>query len=248
MGNLRSREDRTHDRFVQFAATRDAELRDELVTAHLGLAHQLARRFANRGEASDDLVQVASVALIKSVDRFDPERGVEFSTFATRTIIGELKRHFRDKGWAVRAPRRIQELYLELGHAIGSLSQELGRSPTVAELAASTGASEEAVLEALEAGQGYRTSSIDVPDRQDEAMSARLGTYDTRFAGVDDRSVLAPALARLPSREQAILRLRFVEGLTQSEIAKRIGVSQMHVSRLLAASLAQLREAFEETP
>src|SRR5579859_8181524 len=141
----------TREKFVELANTRDPRLRDELVTAHLGLAHQLARRFANRGEAYDDLVQVASLAIVKSVDRFDPERGVEFSTFATRTVIGELKRHFRDKGWAVRAPRRIQELYLELGHAIGALSQELGRSPTVAELASHTGASEEAVLEALEA-------------------------------------------------------------------------------------------------
>jgi len=233
-------------KFVAFAETRNPELRDELVTAHLGLAHQLARRFTNRGEAYDDLVQVASLALVKSVDRFDPDRGVEFSTFATRTVIGELKRHFRDRGWAVRAPRRIQELYLELGHSIGTLSQELGRSPTVAELAGSTGASEEAVLEALEAGQGYRTSSIDVPDRQDETLANRIGGEDTNFAGVDDRSVLAPALARLPAREQAILRLRFVDGLTQSEIAGRIGVSQMHVSRLLASSLEQLRTAFAE--
>ena len=236
----------TKDKFAEFAASRDRALRDELVTAHLGLAHQLARRFANRGESYDDLVQVASMAIIKSVDRFDPDRGVEFSTFATRTVIGELKRHFRDKGWAVRAPRRVQELYLELGQAVSSLSQELGRSPTVPELAARTGASEEAVLEAIEAGQGYRTTSIDVPDRQDETLASRLGDTDSTFDRVDDRSVLAPALARLARREQTILRLRFVDGLTQSEIAKRVGVSQMHVSRLLAASLAQLRAAFTE--
>ncbi len=234
------------EKFVELAATGDPRLRDELVTAHLGLAHQLARRFANRGEAYDDLVQVASLAIVKSVDRFDPERGVEFSTFATRTVIGELKRHFRDRGWAVRAPRRIQELYLELGQTIGTLSQELGRSPTVPELAAAVGATEEAVLEALEAGQGYRTSSIDVPDRQDETLANRLGSEDAKYAGVDDRSVLAPAMAKLPPREQAILRLRFVDGLTQSEIAARIGVSQMHVSRLLAASLEKLRKEFSE--
>jgi len=236
----------TREKFAELAVTRDAALRDELVTAHLGLAHQLARRFANRGEAYDDLVQVASMAIVKSVDRFDPARGVEFSTFATRTVIGELKRHFRDKGWAVRAPRRIQELYLELGHAIGTLSQELGRSPTVAELAKATGASEEAVLEALEAGQGYRTSSIDVPDRQEETLANRIGTEDAKYASVDDRSVLAPALAKLAPREQKILQLRFVDGLTQSEIASRIGVSQMHVSRLLSASLERLRQAFAE--
>jgi len=137
---------------------------------------------------------------------------------------------------------------LELGHTIGTLSQELGRSPTVAELAASTGATEEAVLEALEAGQGYRTSSIDVPDRQEETLANRLGSEDSKYLAVDDRSVLAPALAKLPPREQTILQLRFVDGLTQSEISARIGVSQMHVSRLLAASLAQLRQAFKEEP
>jgi RNA polymerase sigma-B factor len=181
---------------------------------------------------------------VKSVDRFDPERGVEFSTFATRTIIGELKRHFRDRGWAIRAPRRLQELYLELGQAAGDLSQELGRSPTVAELAKATGSSEEAVLEALEAGQGYRTSSIDAPDRQDDVLANRLGDNDPSFLGVDDRSVLAPALDRLPPRERAIIEMRFVDGLTQSEIALRIGISQMHVSRLLSSSLRTLRREF----
>ena len=235
--DVRRRSAEARAKFEAFAESGNPKLRDELVTAHLGLAHQLARRFANRGETFDDLFQVASLAVVKSVDRFDPNRGVEFSTFATRTVIGELKRHFRDKGWAVRAPRRIQELYLELG-----------RSPTVAELAASTGATEEAVLEALEAGQGYRTSSIDVPDRQEETLANRLGSEDSKYLAVDDRSVLAPALAKLPPREQTILQLRFVDGLTQSEISARIGVSQMHVSRLLAASLAQLRQAFKEEP
>jgi RNA polymerase sigma-B factor len=235
----------TREQFVRFAATRDPALRDQLVEAHLGLAHQLARRFANRGEPYDDLVQVASLAIVKSVDRFDPDRGVEFSTFATRTVIGELKRHFRDRGWAVRAPRRVQELYLELGQVIGSLSQELGRSPTVPELAAVTGATEESVLEALEAGQGYRSASIDVPDRQDETLASRLSEEDDTFAAVDDRTLLAPALEKLAPRERTILRLRFFDGLSQSEIAARVGVSQMHVSRLLAASLERLRAELE---
>jgi RNA polymerase sigma-B factor len=188
------------------------EAREVMITNNLGLAHQLARRFLHRGEPLDDLVQVASVALVKSVDRFDPERGVDFAAFATRTIIGELKRHFRDKGWAVRASRRVQELYLELGHATSTLVQQLGRSPTVAELAQATGATEEAV-----------------------------GEHDPRYESVEERALLAPALALLPPREQSILRMRFVEGLTQSEIAASIGVSQMHVSRLLAASLEVLR-------
>jgi RNA polymerase sigma-B factor len=239
---------RAREEFAEFATTRDPALRDQLVTAHLGLAHQLARRFANRGEPYDDLVQVASMAIVKSVDRFDPERGVEFSTFATRTTIGELKRHFRDKGWAVRAPRRVQELYLELGQVIGTLSQELSRSPTVPELATTTGASEEAVLEALEAGRAYRSASIDAPDRQDETLADRISTEDAKFSIVDDRDVLAPALAKLAPREQAILQLRFFDGLTQSEIAARIGVSQMHVSRLLAASLGRLRKSLDEDP
>jgi RNA polymerase sigma-B factor len=216
--------------------------REAMITDNLGLSHQLARRFLHRGEPLDDLVQVASVALVKSVDRFDPRRGVDFAAFATRTIIGELKRHFRDKGWAVRASRRVQELYLELGHATSTLAQQLGRSPTVAELAAAIGASEEAVIEAIEAGQGYRASSIDATDDEDHPLSARLGSPDAQYDTVEERVLLAPALATLPMRERAILRMRFMDGLTQSEIAAQIGVSQMHVSRLLSASLEQLRQ------
>lgn len=232
----------TRQRFVEFARSRDERLRNQLVEEHLGLAHQLARRFSNRGETYDDLVQVASLALVKAVDRFDPERGVEFSTFATRTVLGELKRHFRDKGWAIRAPRRIQGLYLELGPVIESQTHELGRPPTVAEMAAITGASEEAVLEALEAGQSYRTASIDAPDRHHGTIANRLGEVDAGFTGTEDRIMLAISLADLSERDRTILNLRFVEGLTQSEIATRVGISQMHVSRLIAASLARLRE------
>ena len=230
---------------MEYADRGDERLRNDLVEAHLGLARQLARRFTNRGEPYDDLVQVASLALVKSVDRFEPDRGVEFSTFATRTIIGELKRHFRDKGWAIRAPRRIQELYLAVRPAVETLTQELGRPPTVVEIAASVGANEESVLEALEAGQRYRTASIDAPDRQDGSIALRLGQGDGGFAGTDDRMLLAMSVADLPEREQAIIKLRFVEGLTQSEIAAQVGLSQMHVSRLLSASLAKLREAFD---
>jgi RNA polymerase sigma-B factor len=232
------------EQFVEFAHTRDEHRRNELVESHLGLAHQLARRFVSRGETYDDLVQVASLALVKAVDRFDPERGVEFSTFATRTVIGELKRHFRDRGWSIRAPRRVQELYLELGPATESLTQRFGRAPTVSEVAESIGSTEEAVLEAIEAGQSYRISSIDAPDRQDGSISTRLGDVDSGFAGAEDRLLLAISLADLTERERTILNLRFVEGLTQSDIADRIGMSQMHVSRLLATSLAKLREAF----
>jgi RNA polymerase sigma-B factor len=230
--------------WVTFARTRDPALRDRLVADNLGLARRLAHRFAHRGQPYDDLAQVASMALIKAVDRYDPGRNVAFSTFATGTIIGELKRHFRDRGWAVRAPRRIQELYLELGTLTESLGHRLGRSPTVAELAEEAGCSEESVLEAMEAGQGYRSASLDAPGAGSLTLGDRLATEDHGAALVEDRSVLGPALAALPERSRRIVKLRFFDGLTQSEIAAEIGISQMHVSRLLAASLAQLREAF----
>ncbi|HUZ43115.1 MAG TPA: SigB/SigF/SigG family RNA polymerase sigma factor [Acidimicrobiales bacterium] len=237
--------------FEEFARSRSDAVRDHLVNAHLGLAEYLARRFANRGEPLDDLIQVASIGLVKAVDRFDPERPVEFSTYATHTIVGELKRHFRDKGWAVRAPRRLQELYLRLGQVVAELSQELGRSPTVAELAAEMQASEEEVLEAMEAGQAYRFASLDAPapgpdDEGSSTLASQLGEDDLTMAAAEDRAALSPLLAALPPREQRILFLRFFQGLTQSEIATQLGISQMHVSRLLARSLSQLRAVAAE--
>jgi RNA polymerase sigma-B factor len=227
--------------FVEFAHSGDPGLRSELVEAHIGLAHHLARKFVYRGEPYDDLVQVGSLALIKAVDRFDPGRGVEFTTFASKTILGELKRHFRDKGWAIRAPRRLQELYLELNQSVASLSQDLGRSPTIAELAADTGAPEEQVLEALEAGQSYRSTSLDSTDFDDEGLGSRLGAEARGMGTVELRAILEPHVRALPEREQTILWFRFVVGLTQSEIASELGISQMHVSRLLAHSLTTLR-------
>ena len=194
-------------------------------------------------------MQVASLGLVKAVDRFDPDRGVEFSTYATHTIVGELKRHFRDKGWAVRAPRRMQELYLRLSKIISSLSQELGRSPTIEELAAEAEVSTEEVLEALEAGQAYRFSSLDAPapgDEDNDTLGGRFGDDDPRMADAENRASLSPLLAKLPEREQLILHMRFFEGLTQSEIATRLEISQMHVSRRLARSLAQLRSGVGE--
>jgi RNA polymerase sigma-B factor len=237
-------------KFDEYHRTGDAGLREELVTAHLGLAEYLARRFANRGEPLDDLVQVASVGLLKAVDRFDPERGLEFSTYATPTIVGELKRHFRDKGWAVRVPRRVQELHLRLGKVVSNLSQDLGRSPTIAEIAERAQASEEEVLEAMEAGRAYRFASLDAPgggsDEDAQSLSSQLGEDDPRLADIEHRVALSPLISELPRREQVILHLRFFEGLTQSEIANRLGISQMHVSRLLARSLAKLRGSAEE--
>ncbi|MEY9963138.1 RNA polymerase sigma-B factor [Streptacidiphilus sp. MAP12-16] len=235
--------------FVQLAALpREApervELRNQLVRMHIPLVEHLARRFRNRGEPLDDLTQVATIGLIKSVDRFDVDRGVEFSTYATPTIVGEIKRHFRDKGWAVRVPRRLQELRLSLTTATGELSQQHGRSPTVHELAERLGISEEEVLEGLESANAYSTLSLDVPDTDDEspAVADTLGAEDDALEGVEYRESLKPLLAQLPQREQRILVLRFFRNMTQSQIAAEVGISQMHVSRLLARTLAQLRD------
>ncbi|MFE4668924.1 RNA polymerase sigma factor SigF [Streptomyces sp. NPDC056716] len=221
-----------------------AELRNRLVRMHLPLVEHLARRFRNRGEPLDDLTQVATIGLIKSVDRFDPERGVEFSTYATPTVVGEIKRHFRDKGWAVRVPRRLQELRLALTTATAELSQLHGRSPTVHELAEKLAISEEEVLEGLESANAYSTLSLDVPDTDDEspAVADTLGAEDEALEGVEYRESLKPLLEDLPPREKRILLLRFFGNMTQSQIAQEVGISQMHVSRLLARTLAQLRE------
>ncbi|MFD7404945.1 RNA polymerase sigma factor SigF [Streptomyces sp. NPDC059866] len=221
-----------------------AELRNQLVRMHLPLVEHLARRFRNRGEPLDDLTQVATIGLIKSVDRFDPDRGVEFSTYATPTVVGEIKRHFRDKGWAVRVPRRLQELRLSLTTATAELSQLHGRSPTVHELAEKLSISEEEVLEGLESANAYSTLSLDVPDTDDEspAVADTLGAEDEALEGVEYRESLKPLLEDLPPREKRILLLRFFGNMTQSQIAQEVGISQMHVSRLLARTLAQLRE------
>ncbi|MFI1280368.1 MULTISPECIES: RNA polymerase sigma factor SigF [unclassified Streptomyces] len=235
--------------FIELRAMPDgsvekAELRNRLVRMHLPLVEHLARRFRNRGEPLDDLTQVATIGLIKSVDRFDPDRGVEFSTYATPTVVGEIKRHFRDKGWAVRVPRRLQELRLSLTTATAELSQQHGRSPTVHELAERLGISEEEVLEGLESANAYSTLSLDVPDTDDEspAVADTLGSEDEALEGVEYRESLKPLLEGLPPREKRILLLRFFGNMTQSQIAQEVGISQMHVSRLLARTLAQLRE------
>jgi RNA polymerase sigma-B factor len=220
--------------------------RDDLVTLNLPLVQFLARRFRDRGEPLEDLVQVGTIGLIKAVDRFDPERGVEFSTYATPTIVGEIKRHFRDKGWAIRVPRRLQELRMSLGQATAELSQRSGRAPTVAELATHLDISEDDVIEGLEGAQAYATTSLDAQVAGDEGdgsatLADRLGTEDLDLEAVEHRESLRPLLAALPSRERRILALRFFHGMTQSQIAEEVGVSQMHVSRLLAKSLATLR-------
>ncbi len=225
-------------------------LREQLVEQHIGLVEFLARRFRNRGEPLEDLVQVGTIGLLKAIERFDLEREVEFSTYATPTIVGELKRHFRDKGWAVRVPRRLQELHLELTKVVGHLGQDLGRSPTVPEIARSMGTTEETVLEGLEIAQAYNFTSLDAPIDTDDGGSTsfadQLGEDDEHLENLEYRASLAPEMAKLPERERKILYLRFFKGLTQSEIAERLDISQMHVSRLLNRTLANLRHALEE--
>ena len=225
----------------------DPSARDELVRLHLPLVEYLARRFRGRGEPLDDLVQVASLGLLKAIDRFDAERGVEFSTYATPTIIGELKRYFRDKGWAIRVPRRLQEIGLQLAQVMPDLSQELGRSPSIPEVAQRTGLSEEDVLEGINAAQVYSLKSLDAPVTEDGTNSvARLGAEDESLELLEAWSSIAHLLEKLPYRERKILHLRFVVGQTQSQIAEELEISQMHVSRLLSKTLAYLRAASEE--
>ncbi|SHF29991.1 SigB/SigF/SigG family RNA polymerase sigma factor [Streptoalloteichus hindustanus] len=228
---------------------RRAVLREKLVTEHLPVAQHIARRFSNRGEPHEDLVQVATLGLINAVDRFQPDRGVDFLSFAVPTIMGEVRRHFRDTGWAVRVPRRLKELHLSINAAIGELSQRLGRAPTPSELAGHLGISQEEVFEGLEATNAYRSASLDdmlVADDDSVSLGDAIGEVDTELAQVEYRETLKPLLARLPERERTVLVLRFFGNMTQTQIAERIGVSQMHVSRLLARTLAQLREELRD--
>lgn len=218
--------------------------REDLVRLHLPLVEHLTRRFLNRGEQYDDLLQVGTIGLIKAIDRFDLERGVELTTYATPNIIGEIKRHFRDHGWAVRVPRGLQELSIQLMHVVERLTVELSRSPTIAELAEATGASEEDVLEALETSRAYSPLSLSVASSsEDEELDPleSIGSIEHEYEISEDRAVLEPGMRVLDPRERVILQLRFYEGLTQSQIAQHVGISQMHVSRLIRRALEKMR-------
>ncbi|CAN5506226.1 SigB/SigF/SigG family RNA polymerase sigma factor [soil metagenome] len=225
----------------------DPAARAELIEHHLPLARRLAGRYRNSGEASEDLEQVASLGLIKAIDRYRPDAG-PFARFAVPTIVGELKRHFRDKGWGMHVPRYLQERVMEVNDAIERLSTALGRSPSPRDIAEDTGHGLEEVLEAMHAAGAYSPMSLDSPqpgadDDQESTLGQRIGAEDDRYKIAEWRPTVGPAMASLPAREREILRLRFAEDLTQSEIATRIGVSQMHVSRLLRRSLEQLSAA-----
>ncbi|MHB8153212.1 MAG: SigB/SigF/SigG family RNA polymerase sigma factor [Vulcanimicrobiaceae bacterium] len=226
-------------------------LRTQLVVAHLNLVRYLALKFANRGEPLDDLVQVGTVGLIKAIDRFDPERGVEFTTYATPTVVGEIKRYFRDKGWAVKVPRRLQELNLAVNRAVEKLAVEFGRSPTVAELARHLNAGEEEILQAQELGQVYNLLSLDSEvssdgDKHQQRLADMIGTTDGDLALLEDKANLERAFEVLNGRERIVIYLRFYEAISQTEIARRLNVSQMQVSRLQQKALEKLRGVLKD--
>jgi RNA polymerase sigma-B factor len=234
----------------------DLAARDQLIEQYMSLVRSLARRYAYRGEQLDDLVQIGAIGLIKAIDRFDLDRGVELTTYATPNIIGEIKRHFRDKGWSVRVPRGLQELSVQLSRLVEQLTVQLGRSPTIAEIAKEAGVDEEQVLEALESGRAYSSVSLSAGSIGDEDGDLdpleTIGTEEHQYEVSEDRAVLEPGFRVLDERERRILHLRFFEGLTQSQIAQQIGISQMHVSRLIRRALEKIRDEIaldeEEAP
>jgi RNA polymerase sigma-B factor len=226
----------------------DAE-RERLIMEHLPLVRGLARRYAERGEPLDDLVQVGTIGLIKAIDRFDPARGYKLASFATPTILGEIRRHFRDRSWTVRVPRGIQEARARIAQAVDELSASQGRSPSVREIADAADLSMEDVLDALAAGSAQRPAPLASPGREgEEDEGIAVGLEDPGFEQAEARATLDAGLAELPARERVILHLRFEEGLTQSQIAAQVGVSQMHVSRLIRRALERLRESAEGAP
>ena len=242
--------DRTRKRFAQDQETHDSEVRDQLIVSHLNLVRFLASKFKNRGEPLDDLIQVGTIGLIKAIDRFDPSRGLEFTTYATPTIMGEIKRHFRDKGWSVRVPRRLQELSAKVNQVTDELTTELQRSPSIEEIAKKLGVSVDEVLEAMESSGAYSSVPLEgggssVDGDETPSIIDQYITEDEALAGSDDRIVLEDAIADFSPREQEIIRMRFVEGLTQVEIAEKLGISQVQVSRLLRRTLKRIQEKID---
>ena len=237
--------ERTRELFARYKDKGDMAARDQLIVNHLNLVRFLAAKFANRGEPLDDLVQVGTIGLIKAIDRFEPERGLEFTTYATPTILGEIKRHFRDKGWSVRVPRRLQELSAKVNQANEALTQCNQRTPSVEEIANYLDVSVDEVLEAMESSEAYASVPLESPGSGDDdapSIIDRFGAVDTDLASLDDKMVLSGALAKLEPNERALVEMRFVEGLTQSQIAERMGMSQVQVSRLLHKTLERMRK------
>ena len=241
--------DRTRELFRRYKQDGDGEARDQLIVSHLNLVRFLASKFKNRGESLEDLVQVGTIGLIKAIDRFDPDRGLEFTTYATPTIMGEIKRHFRDKGWSVRVPRRLQELSAKVNQASDELTNQLQRSPSVAEIADRLGTTVDEVLEAMESSSAYSSVPLEGGGSSDDDESPSVidhyVTEDADLAASDDRIVLEDAIADFSPREQDVIRMRFVDGLTQVEIAERMGISQVQVSRLLRRTLRRIQDKID---
>ena len=242
--------DRTRKLFAQYKETNDPEVRDQLIMSHLNLVRFLASKFKNRGEPLDDLIQVGTIGLIKAIDRFEPDRGLEFTTYATPTIMGEIKRHFRDKGWSVRVPRRLQELSAKINQVTDDLTKELQRSPSIEEIAQRLETTVEEVLEAMESSSAYSSVPLEggssgADGDETPSIIDQYVTEDEDLAGSDDRIVLEEAIRDFSPREQEIIRMRFVEGLTQVEIAEKLNISQVQVSRLLRRTLKRIQEKID---
>jgi RNA polymerase sigma-B factor len=241
--------DRTADELlITYHREGDRSAREQALVELMPLVRALAARYAGRGEPLEDLVQVGSVGLIKAVDRFDVDRGVEFASYAVPTIVGEIRRHFRDKSWAMHVPRRLKELSVRLSRVLDELTNELGRSPTVSELAEAAGVEEEDVVDALDSTNAYSTRSLHAPFEEDgdDSLAEKLGTVEAGYEEVEEGSFIAAGLDTLEERERQIVELRFFRELTQSQIAAEVGISQMHVSRLLRRALAKMRGRLEE--
>lgn len=241
--------EKTRELFRRFKEEGDMDAREKLVMSHLNLVRFIANKFKNRGEPIDDLIQVGYLGLLKAIDRFDPSRGLEFTTFATPTIMGEIKRHFRDKGWSVRVPRRLQELSAKVNQATDTLTSQLQRSPTIAEIADYLDATVDEVLEAMESSSAYSSVSLEAPSGADDddtpSVIDRYATEDSDLAFTDDRIIIEEALASFSPRERDVIEMRFLKGMTQIEIAEKFGISQVQVSRLLRRTLKKIQDKID---
>lgn len=241
--------EKTRELFRRFKEEGDMDAREKLVMSHLNLVRFIANKFKNRGEPIDDLIQVGYLGLLKAIDRFDPSRGLEFTTFATPTIMGEIKRHFRDKGWSVRVPRRLQELSAKVNQATDTLTSQLQRSPTIAEIADYLDATLDEVLEAMESSSAYSSVSLEAPSGADDddtpSVIDRYATEDSDLAFTDDRIIIEEALASFSPRERDVIEMRFLKGMTQIEIAEKLGISQVQVSRLLRRTLKKIQDKID---
>lgn len=241
--------EKTRELFRRFKEEGDMDAREKLVMSHLNLVRFIANKFKNRGEPIDDLIQVGYLGLLKAIDRFDPSRGLEFTTFATPTIMGEIKRHFRDKGWSVRVPRRLQELSAKVNQATDTLTSQLQRSPTIAEIADYLDATVDEVLEAMESSSAYSSVSLEAPSGADDddtpSVIDRYATEDSDLAFTDDRIIIEEALASFSPRERDVIEMRFLKGMSQIEIAEKLGISQVQVSRLLRRTLKKIQDKID---